>query len=78
MLAFMRRDVGLDKGEIIDQDNSPDILLASFGYSTASITWDLIKKFMRGAEVSVMLANWITNRCPGPITSLPQDLQPFW
>ena len=66
MLAFYRIDIGINEGEIIDQDNSPDLLLASFGYSTASITWDQIKRLTRDDVTSKTLTNWITTGCPGP------------
>lgn len=78
MLPFLIKDISLDKGEIIDQDNSTDLLLASFGFSTASITWDQIKRFTRDDEMSTTRANWIATDCPGPQTSLTQDLRTCW
>ena len=78
MLAFLRNEVSINEGEIINQDNSPNLLLASFGYTTASITWDQIKRFTRDNETSMTLASWIATGCLGPQTSLPQDLRTYW
>ena len=78
MLAFLRNDISLDEGEIINQGNSYNPLLASSQYSTASITCDQIKRFTKNDEKSTTFAKLITTGCPGPQDSLPQDLRGYW
>lgn len=65
MLAVLRNDLSADKEEIIDMDNSSDLLLASLGHNTSAITWDIITRFAKDDETSQSLSNWISTGCSG-------------
>ena len=52
MLVVLRSDLNVNKGEIIDMDNSTNLLLASFRHNTSAITWDIITRFIKEFETS--------------------------
>lgn len=76
MLAVLSYN-NINKEEIINMDNSTNLLLASFGHNAPAITWDIIIRIAKDDETNRTLSNWISSGCTRPPSSLPQNLKSY-